>query len=155
MKGFAATALFGAASALMTSDDYEFMSYIAKFNKFYDTTEEYVVRQNEWMKADRYIKAHNADKSHTYTLAHNHLSDYTREEYKFMLGYHGDLRTSPYNPMPYEATNDNGPINWVTKGAVTAVKNQGQCGSCWSFSTTGALEGAHFIATGKLESYSE
>ena len=154
MKTFALAAICGLSTALMSSDDYAFMNYIAKHGKVYETVEEYGFRMNEWRKADRFIQLHNNEMNATWTLAHNHLSDWTHAERKSLNGLKPELRTREYAPVLLEPSNSDG-VNWVEKGAVTDVKNQGSCGSCWSFSTTGALEGAHFIASGSLESFSE
>lgn len=87
-------------------------------------------------------------------LAHNQFSDWTRAEYKAMLGYIKNDNKKSEGYVKFAPTNADG-INWVEQGAVTPVKDQGRCGSCWAFSSTGSLEGAHFVAANELLSFSE
>merc|ERR1719163_1076718 len=87
----------------------------------------------------------------------NQFSDLTLEEFQ-ALPIRGFVKASERG-LAYLGEHVEGEVaasvDWRTKGAVTAVKNQGQCGSCWSFSTTGSTEGRVQIATGKLVSLSE
>lgn len=91
-------------------------------------------------------------------LAMNKFADITAEEFSNI--HSGGYRNNGQNkivPADIDATVIDLPasVDWRTQGAVTPVKDQGQCGSCWTFSTTGALEGLYFINKGKLLSFSE
>jgi len=142
----------------MTSQDYEFMGYVTEYGKQYGTKAEFEFRSALFKETLAHIEQHNSG-NETHTLGVNHMSDWTEEEYKKLLGYKPELRMGGLKQSNVElldTSNLADDVNWVTSGAVTPVKNQGQCGSCWAFSTTGSVEGAEFLhGTKKLVSLSE
>ena len=129
----------------------QYMGYLMEHGKSYITVEEFDVRQALYIETDAIVNEHNATDS-SFKLGHNKFSDYTDYERSQLLGYVApETVKEPVWLAPATATS----VDWVTAGAVTPIKDQGQCGSCWTFSSTGALEGAHQIATGTLLSFSE
>jgi len=106
------------------------------------------------------IEEQNA-KGESLQFGFNQFTDLTQEQYRVAAGLGYKAPEQAFEGMPYlgEHVHDGSAladsVDWVTAGAVTPVKDQGQCGSCWAFSTTGGMEGGWQIASGSLLSLSE
>ena len=141
-----------------------FNYWINQYNWKFTSLLEYIERLYQFHDNNVMIKNHNKQTNNTFILGHNQFSHLSNQEFRNLmlvpiknnnpnfitnLNYHC-LTTNANNN-----NNNNNSIDWRTMGAITPVKNQGNCGSCWSFSTTGAMEGAYYLKTGNLTSFSE
>lgn len=145
-SAFIATRLISAQPR--TSVDLQTMSVFTAWakshSKVYSSPEEQSYRLSIFLKNLAEVEAHNKLES-SYKLGLNHFSDISREEFRakyLTLKKSSGEGETDYSLLEGTPSND---VDWVAKGAVTPVKNQGQCGSCWAFSSTGALEGLDFI----------
>ena len=138
---------------MIDATTFHYLKYVAEWGKNHVDITDFNNRLANFIKTHEFIEEINSS-DETHTAAHNQFSDWHYAEYKAMLGYRRS-ETQEKKITLFDETANAETVNWVTAGAVTGVKDQGQCGSCWAFSSTGSLEGAHYVATGNLLSFSE
>jgi len=116
----------------------------------------FLTKYSTWKDNFQWVQEFN-QRGLSFTVAVNEFSDLTSAEFNKV--YNGLKLKTPItlSNTAFELNDVALPasVDWRTQGVVTGIKNQGQCGSCWSFSTTGSLEGAHAIHTGSLVGLSE
>jgi len=120
--------------------------------------EEFFYRYSVFKANMDFVDAHN-NGNHTFTVELNKFADLTSAEFKVIYnGVKPELartKITTLQDLDAPQTYPSGSLDWSTKGDVTPVKDQGQCGSCWAFSTTGSVEGMVKLKTGTLYSLSE
>jgi C1A family cysteine protease len=144
-----------------------FQSWLQHFNKNYKNEEEKLHRFQVWLHNLDRISKHNSE-SKSFKMKLNQFGDLSEEEFEQYVnkgGYKKKQTTPKRNLLSKTKTTTTTTttktpvvptsVDWVASGKVTPVKDQGQCGSCWTFSTTGATECRVAIKTGVLNSLSE
>jgi hypothetical protein len=144
--------------------DARFQLFQQQFSKVYATEEATNEAMSAFRANDVIVQSANSNSSKTYELGHNEFSDLTWQKFHAKYIGAGLLPTPKNRKYDYSLLNETfrtqvnanaQSLGWVEKNAVTAVKNQAQCGSCWAFSTTGSLEGHYQTAGNQLTSLSE
>jgi len=135
----------------------KFFQWLTNYGVQFNNYDHFSQLLDNFATNDDIIETHNSKYSETYKLGHNKFSHINNDDFKSFLqkGVKNDITTQVNSQVYVNITSVPSEIDWVSLGVVTNVKDQGQCGSCWSFSTTGAMEGAYQIKYGKLVSFSE
>lgn len=142
------------------SDEWrQFTDFQNRFNKRYDTFEELQSRFSVFVSNLKDIVEHNMITNRTFSMGVNQFTDLTASEFKnmYVSGLKGSNPLGAYGCTSFSSSASGSPssIDWREKGVVNPVRDQGQCGSCWAFSTTSNAESVWAISTGKLLDLSE
>jgi C1A family cysteine protease len=135
----------------------EWTDYKQTYNRQYSASEE--VKRFGCFRTNLKIIDSLNEKGSGATYGLNAFTDLCADEFKI---YHNlrvpqnrTVKKAPFVYSPQQVSAAPTSIDWRQHGAVTHVKNQGMCGSCWSFSATGNMEGQYFRKTGTLVALSE
>jgi C1A family cysteine protease len=137
----------------LSADEMEFLKFVSKYGKMYGTKEEFEMRSQQFINTLAKISEENSKNDNTFRVELNKFADWTPEEFKRILSYkpmYRSARQTSFEPSEIPTS-----VDWRKEGAVNAVQDQGQCGSCWAFSAVGAMEGREKIKSGKLWKLSE
>jgi KDEL-tailed cysteine endopeptidase len=156
---FLLVSAFFSVVAIESDDWHQFIHFQDKFSKQYETIIELETRFKIFRENLRTIIQHNLDSTQNFTMSVNQFTDLTQDEFreKYVGGLQSHSEVTSYGCKTFASSASGLPVvvDWRTIGAVTSVKDQGQCGSCWTFSSTGAAEGAWAISKGQLIDLSE
>jgi len=159
LLGLVLFALVLTASAARSEADWHntFNKWCSKYNKAYSDIE--FDRRFQIFKENAQYVFHHNSKSHSYSLGLNEFADLNDEEFaqRYLLRAPQPNCSATKGSHRVRSTRDQIPtaVDWREKGVVSAVKNQGTCGSCWTFSTTGAMEANWAITKGEKKLFSE
>jgi len=151
------------STILFSRNETYYWNSFNNFTKFYDKKYGSLEELNARFSIFKYnifnIMRHNLKYPDNFSMSINKFTDLTPDEFKSnnicLLNNKNYKISSNCKKYEYQGLNVPDEIDWRKYNAVTNVKNQGVCGSCWSFSTTGAIEGANAIKNNKLISLSE
>jgi len=130
-----------------------FVNHLNEYGISYATKDEFEFRFQVYLEKDIEINKLNAEPT-SFIVAHNKFSTYTKGEMRKQMGRKPTVGDNA-KVEELDTSNLTDSVDWRAKGAVNPVQNQGQCGSCWAFSSVAAMEGSHFIQKGELLKLSE